>query len=41
LLEELKPAQAARLAGRLSGVPRGELYELAVRWRGERGNDEA
>jgi 16S rRNA (cytidine1402-2'-O)-methyltransferase len=35
LLEELKPAQAARLAGRLSGVPKSELYELAVRARGE------
>ena len=34
LLEELKPAQAARLAGRLSGVPRSELYALAVRARG-------
>jgi len=34
LLEELSPAQAARLAGRLSGVPRSELYALAVRARG-------
>jgi len=35
LLEELKPAQAARLAARLSGVSRRELYDLAVRLRGE------
>ncbi len=35
LLEELKPAQAARLAGKLSGVPRSELYALAVRGRSD------
>jgi len=35
LLDELKPAQAARIAARLSGVPRDELYELAVRTRGQ------
>ena len=34
LLEELKPAQAARLAARISGVARAELYDLAVRLRG-------
>jgi len=33
LLEELKPAQAARLAARLSGVSKSELYALAVRGR--------
>jgi 16S rRNA (cytidine1402-2'-O)-methyltransferase len=34
LLEELSPAAAARLASKLSGVSRQELYELAVRFRG-------
>ena len=36
LLGELPPAQAARLAARLSGVPRAVLYDLAVTIRGER-----
>lgn len=31
LLEELPPAQSARLAARLSGMSKGELYDLAVR----------
>jgi len=35
LLEELAPAQAARLAAKLSGVPRSELYELAVKFKAE------
>jgi len=35
LLDELKPAQAARLAARISGVSRRELYDLAIRLRGE------
>lgn len=33
LLEELSPAAAARLASKLSGVPRQELYELAVKFK--------
>ncbi len=37
LLEELAPAQSARLAARIAGVPRGPLYQLAVELRG--GND--
>lgn len=36
LLEELAPAPAARLASKLSGIPRQELYELAVRLREHR-----
>jgi 16S rRNA (cytidine1402-2'-O)-methyltransferase len=35
LLGELPPAQAARLASRLSGVPRAALYDMAVTLRGE------
>lgn len=35
LLEELAPAQAARLAAKLSGVKRSELYELAVKFKDE------
>jgi 16S rRNA (cytidine1402-2'-O)-methyltransferase len=35
LLGELPPAQAARLASRLSGMPRAALYDMAVRLRGE------
>jgi 16S rRNA (cytidine1402-2'-O)-methyltransferase len=37
LLEDLAPAQAARLAARIAGVPRAGLYELAVRLRGKGG----
>lgn len=33
LLTELSPAAAARLASKLSGVPRAELYELAVKFK--------
>jgi 16S rRNA (cytidine1402-2'-O)-methyltransferase len=35
LMGELPPAQAARLASRLSGVPRAALYDMAVTLRGE------
>lgn len=35
LLEDLPPAQAARLAAKLTGVARSELYELAVKLKGE------
>ena len=37
LLEELAPAQAARLAARIAGVARGPLYQLAVELRGTDG----
>ncbi|MCC6535122.1 MAG: 16S rRNA (cytidine(1402)-2'-O)-methyltransferase [Burkholderiales bacterium] len=33
LLDELPPAQAARLAARISGVDRGALYDLVLKWR--------
>jgi len=32
LLEELSPAQAAKLAARLTGAKRAALYDLAMRW---------
>lgn len=32
LLDELSPAQAAKIAARLTGIKRSELYELAVRF---------
>jgi len=35
LLDELAPAQAARLAAKLTGVPRSELYDMAVKLKGE------
>jgi 16S rRNA (cytidine1402-2'-O)-methyltransferase len=37
LLEELAPAQAARLAARIAGVPRGTLYEQALALKGHDG----
>jgi 16S rRNA (cytidine1402-2'-O)-methyltransferase len=37
LLEELAPAQAARLAARIAGVPRGTLYEQALALKGQDG----
>jgi hypothetical protein len=36
LLEDLAPAQAARLAARIAGVPRSALYQRALELRGER-----
>jgi 16S rRNA (cytidine1402-2'-O)-methyltransferase len=40
LIEDLSPAQAARLAARIAGVPRAALYDLAVQLRGGRGEDD-
>jgi 16S rRNA (cytidine1402-2'-O)-methyltransferase len=31
LLEELPPSRAVRIAAKLSGVPRREVYELALK----------
>lgn len=36
LLEDLAPAQAARIAARLTGVPRATLYDLSLKIRGDR-----
>lgn len=36
LLEDLAPAQAAKLAARLTGAKRAELYDLAMQWANER-----
>ncbi len=33
LSEELPAAQAAKLTAKLTGAPRRELYDLAVKWR--------
>lgn len=38
LLEELSPAQAAKIAARLTGAKRAELYERAVQIKGEGAN---
>ncbi len=40
LIEDLSPAQAARLAARIAGVPRAPLYDLAVQLRGGHGDDD-
>ena len=37
LLEELPPAQAAKIAARLTGAKRAELYEQAIRLSGATG----
>lgn len=39
LLEDLPPSQAARIAARLTGAKRSELYEAAVRMAGNRMED--
>jgi len=41
LIEDLAPARAARLAARISGAPRGPLYDLAVKLREAAGRSTA
>jgi 16S rRNA (cytidine1402-2'-O)-methyltransferase len=41
LLEDLSPAQAAKIAAKLTGAKRAELYEIAVRLSGPREENEA
>jgi 16S rRNA (cytidine1402-2'-O)-methyltransferase len=40
LLEDLSPSQAAKIAAKLTGAKRAELYEAAVRIAGRRGEEE-